>query len=551
MAKTKVNANQLREMVGRLQIANFLMSRQLGLAESQLNAKTNVDRECGFPEAIQIQDYWKMFKREGVATRVVTLFPRECWAVSPGVFDNEDEEVETEFEKEFKKLITKRRFFNEMERVDISSGIGAFGLLFLGFDDLGPNDDFSLPVSGVEAETYDDLEAALNSGERPENKLLYMRSFYEGQITIDKWDTDLTSPRFAQPEIYSLKFFDPNTESSSRSGGMTTIPDTTEKKVHWSRCIHVADERLVSNCLGTPRQESVFNYLMNIRKLLGGSAQMFWQGAFPGLSFELDPTLTDVELDLDAIKGQVEKYMNGLQRYLAVEGMKTNQLLPQVASPIDHLKAQLIAIAAAKEVPLRILMGSEEAQLASEQDSDNFKSRVSRRCQGYCEFDILRPTVDRLVMAGALPAPEEAKYSTDWPDLKTLSDSERAEVLAKQTHAFAEYVSSSVDQIVPELEYFTEFVGLPAKQAKKIVDAAAKMLEEEDTFAQGQQAQDAELAREQMELDAEFGAKASEQGFKQSRTLQADKLKAVAKAGRGTPAPNGRPKPTAKPKAKR
>jgi len=255
----------------------------------------------------------------------------------------------------------------------------------------------------------------------------------------------------------------------------------------------------------------LFNRLYDIRKIAGGSGEMFWKGAFPGYAFEVDPTIAGATLDADSLRTEFENYSNGLQRYLALQGVTAKSLLPQTADPKNHLDSQLKQIAIAMGVPYRIFMGSEEAKLASQQDTQAWNKRLTRRQNKYLSPYMIRPLVDRLIEVGVLPQPTE--YTVHWPDLSAPSDMEKAEVLSKITEAFAKYVGGNVDMLIPPEEFLTMFAGLDEAEVKQIMDAAlqrqeeaATSEEEEEVNRRAADEQDADRAAERERETAAAGA---------------------------------------------
>ena len=220
------------------------------------------------------------------------------------------------------------------------------------------------------------------------------------------------------------------------------------------------------------RSKPVYNRLMDIRKVLGGSAEMFWKGGFPGYAFEINPELGDVEVDMESLKDMVEKYMGGLQRYLALTGMTAKSLQPQVADPRGHIQAHLQAIAISLSIPQRILFGSEAAKLASSQDARMWNKRVSKRQEGYVTPLVVRPFVGRLITFGILPKPKQ--YFVGWPDLNTPSDEDRAKIAEARTRALGMYVAQGVDGLIPPMEYLMMILGMTQDEAVAVDTAAAK-----------------------------------------------------------------------------
>lgn len=124
--------------------------------------RRNIEAECGYEEqpSIPLDKLKNSFDRESIATRVVEIYPKECWQVTPTVYEAEDTEEKTPFEEAWdrvgKKLRGERSKFKDekgspvwdiLKRADIVSGIGHFGLVLLGIDDGLP---LSSPAAGVE-----------------------------------------------------------------------------------------------------------------------------------------------------------------------------------------------------------------------------------------------------------------------------------------------------------------------------------------------------------------------------------------------------------------
>jgi thioredoxin reductase len=122
----------------------------------------DIDEKCHYPRTGQLSDPWyfrSLYDREPIATRVCQLMPHECWQTPPVVYESEDPDQETPFEREFDQLNQRLRgeqcFYQDtdgspiweyLRRADVLSGIGFFGVMLIGIDD-GRNLD--QPADGV------------------------------------------------------------------------------------------------------------------------------------------------------------------------------------------------------------------------------------------------------------------------------------------------------------------------------------------------------------------------------------------------------------------
>jgi len=430
----------------------------------------DINKECGYPDHVTIEQLRQLYEREGPATRVVQVLPSETWSVNPELYEVEDA-TKTPFELAWDELQLKFNIWSYLHRVDELSGIGHYGVLLLGVDD---NKDLSEPI-----DTIDERGEQVANGKK--YNLIFLRAFDEYLVRVDSYQSDPTNPRFGQPLLYDIQFADPGAVSGTNS---TTLVDTTRKKVHWSRIIHVADNRKSSEVFGVPRMLPVLNRIYDLRKVLGGSSEMLWKGGFPGYSFETTPEVNAGDLDIDtaSLKKQIEAYQNGLQRYLALQGVSAKSLAPQVADPSNHIEQNLRIIAMTLGVPLRIFLGSEAAHLASTQDTGTWNRRLGQRQEIYVTPMIIRPTVDRLMMIGVLPKVKQ--YFVSWKDLNTLTESEKADISLKRSQALLAYISSGSEVAIPPLEFWTNIMGMTLDQAVSIVEAAKKNADKMTTVDQ-------------------------------------------------------------------
>lgn len=476
----------------------------------------DIARECGYPAGpLGAADYLRMYETDGMARRVVGAFPDECWSIDPQVYEREEPE-NTPFESAWDALLDTVFPWHYLQRADEMSGVGRFGVLLYGFDDGGQP---HTPAPNIDPRTGE------VKGDRTGTRLLYHRVFDETQAEIARWQTDKTSPRYGLPDMYRLTLSDLQT---APAGG--DPPPNTKLDVHWTRVLHLADGRTTSEVFGTPRIRPVEHRLLDVDKILSGSAEMYWKAAFPGISFEALPEalansdLLDEDTKKD-LKDQTQRYEEGLTRYFALVGMTAKPLSVNLSEPTHFLVQQIQAIAASLTIPYRVFIGSEAAHLASTQDITTWNKRVARRQRLYLNPMVVRPYVQRLIDVGVLPKPE--RFFVTWTDLNGLSDKDKADVALKRSQALMAYVAGNVESAVPLKEFLTLVIGLSPKEADAVFAAADKLRTQDrqtpDPAAQKQAEMDMqkELADKQMEQDRKAAA--------QDRKVMAAKAKATRK----------------------
>lgn len=451
-----------------------------------VDQRRDIDKECGYPLEITTEEYKYKFKRGDIASRVVSLYPEACWAEPPLIYETEDEE-ETEFERRWNRLQGRFRLHSLLQRADRLSGIGRFGIILLGI-----NDDQTLdkPVAGLDAMGQRQTQEGTNY------KLLYLRTFDESFVRVMRLEEDVKNPRYGLPVEYEIQFALEQMENGSPinpgMGAGTNGSVTTTKKVHWHRVIHLADNKASDEVYGMPRMQVVYDRLLDLKKIAGGSGEMFWKGGFPGLSLETpltDPSGVAIELDVEATKEQVLAYQEGLQRHLALQGVEAKSLQPNVADPSSHLEVQIRLVSIGLACPWRVLMGAETGQLASGQDMVAWNKRMNNRREDYVTPQVIRPFIDRLIVLGVLPFPEgdepveleegeppAPQYIVHWTDLNTPSDEEKATVAEKRTNAMSKYVAGGVDQLIAPKHYLVNVIGFSDQEAEAMLDEVGDRL---------------------------------------------------------------------------
>jgi hypothetical protein len=203
--------------------------------------------------------------------------------------------------------------------------------------------------------------------------------------------------------------------------------------------VHIAEGCLDNDVYGVPSLESVWNLLIDLRKVTGGGAEAFFLRANQGLQLDVDKDMQMTEPEKQALRDQAEEYQHQIRRMLRTRGVKATPLGSDVAnfaSPVDAIVKQ---IAGTKGIPVRILTGSEMGELASSQDADNWQTQVQDRRTGYAGPMIVRRLVDRLIEFGYLTQPKE--YEVGWPVEEDLDEPEKAQLAVTLANANKTYGS--------------------------------------------------------------------------------------------------------------
>jgi hypothetical protein len=361
----------------------------------------------GYSRVIQPAQFRSRFRRNAVASRIVTAAPKATWRGGAEVIESNTPD-QTPFEQAFEAMERRLNLWAIFHRADVLAGLGRYAIILLG--------------------TPGDLEKPLGTL-RPQD-LMYLTPFSEEDAPIEKFDTDIKSPRFGLPVMYAVRRMTPNAFRTSSA-------ETIGRRVHYTRVIHVADGLLDDHVYGIPRLEKVWNLLDDLEKVTGGGAEAFWRRADQGLMFNLDPMLqvqtdpvTGKAVELESMRQQIDEYEHGLARILTMRGVKAESLGSDVADIATTVAALMGQISAGSEIPQRILMGSEAAKLASLTDADAWDERVADRRTEYAAPQIVLPFCQRMIAHGALPKPKE-HIEVRWPEIKNLNESQRMDIALK------------------------------------------------------------------------------------------------------------------------
>lgn len=358
-------------------------------------------KTLGYKRRLYFEDYWQRYFRGGIAARVVDAFPNATWRYHPIIKSDNPK-----FNEAWANLVQRQKVYHYLERVDRISGIGHYGVLYIGTRGGGSTDK---PLGKV----------------KNEEDIIFLAPYSEGHATIHDFFKEPNDPKFGFPELYHIQ---PIVETEDTR---LSVPSFA---AHESRILHVAENLIEDEILGVPRQKRVWNYLDDLDKIMGGTAEAVWRTVDRGIQFNLDK---DAELDPEdakAMEDDMDAFVHGFQRYMKTQGVDANVLGSEVPDPRGAFEIVVALISGTTGIPQRVLTGSERGQLASNQDERNFHARVKERQNSFVEPKIIRPFIDKMQAIGALP---EAEYTIEWPDPSTLTRREMSDVAARVAQALS------------------------------------------------------------------------------------------------------------------
>jgi hypothetical protein len=375
------------------------------------NGKRDLYKTFGYTRNLVFQDFVTKYLRQDVAKRIVNAPASATWRTPPIV------EGPDGFKAPWEKIIAEQQLWKQLERVDKLAGLGNYSVLLCGISD---GSKLEKPIR-----------------KKTDNKLLYLQPYAQPNAEILEVDNEPTSPRFGMPLMYKITTQDPLTllGGNTTTGGISKTIKATQFLAHYSRVIHVAEDTLENNFLGTPRLEAVYNLLDDLLKVSGGTSETYWLTANRGMQANIDKDAELSKEDAEALGDELDEYQHQLRRWIRTRGVEIKSLGSEVPDPKNTFSMIMSLISGATGIPQRILIGAEAGQLASDQDRANWADRINERRKNYVEPNMLTPTIITLSEAGILPELSEENLKYNWPPNFQMTPLENAQTMAQRARA--------------------------------------------------------------------------------------------------------------------
>jgi hypothetical protein len=380
------------------------------LLGSTFGGKRDLYAAFGYPQSISQYEIMDMYCRGGVARRIAHAIPDATWGRPPQLYIKGNDA----WNKEWDAFVKKTNIWDAIYRADVLASLGQFSILLIGT-------------------RQGNLETPLQKGRAKE--ITFLQPYGEQSVRVSKWDNDPTSARFGQPAEYEVNY---NATSARRQLSSSTmiIPVRASFKVHASRVLHLSSGGLENKLVGLPIYAPIWNYLLDLIKVVGSSSESYWRAAYQGLHADVDKELDLDPADEAQLSSEFDEYQHDLRRIIRTRGVKVEALGSKVADPKGPFDVLLTLIAGTTGIPKRILLGSEAGQLASAQDKGNWAERVEEQRTLHCEPNILVPLVTFLNDYGILPTAIE-DVSVLWPEAYRMSPLERSQQSAQIARSLA------------------------------------------------------------------------------------------------------------------
>lgn len=404
---------------------------------------SNIDAE-GVPDYYDVfdwdpnptaTDFYAMALRNPYAFAVTFLPAMTAWRDPPRIVDDaESTDGQTQFESDLEEVVREQRVWHYAARADMLAGIGRFGVLVLQFDDIdqtavgdgGKKDGFGQPVDSP-------------------SSLQGLRPYSEESID----DVVLGGPgsdRWGKPVRYKLDLGDENDEEFD-----TEQDGPDEMWVHHSRVIHIHSDQLLDDEIrGIPRQQPVYNNLVDIEKTLGSAGELAYRATAWGININIDKDF-DIEDSSDQLREHLARWQAGLENVLRTHGAdEVKSLGGENIDPQPVIDPNVEAISAQTGIPQSVLKGNETGERATTQDLKDWYGDVQERREQYDTPTIVREFIDRLIKYDIVSEPENgtSAYSAEWLPLHEMSAKDEADIQKTRAEALNEWTGGMPESVL-------------------------------------------------------------------------------------------------------
>ncbi|MGM5009979.1 anti-CBASS protein Acb1 family protein [Rhizobium sp. 969_B3_N1_2] len=365
-------------------------------------------RDFGYPEKLTFDQLYRMYSRNGIAAAGIDKTVRKTWQDNPFLLEKERDGSqkgtanETSIEKQIRQRFDDLRLWTRLAEADRMSMVGSYSGVILRFAD---GKAFNQPVTSVTGGLMG---------------LVEIIPAWEGQLKVSEWDTIEASETYGQPKMFQF----------SESSVDTSKQQPRHIMIHPDRIIVWSKDGSVN---GSSALEPGYNSLIDMEKVRGAGGEGFWKNAKSAPVLEVDKEAkiaemakamgVGVEEVADKMNEQVSDWNAGFDQLLMIMGMQAKTLNITLPSPEHFYAVALQDFAASMNIPVKVLVGMQTGERASQEDADEWaQTNMSRRANQ--TIPNIRLLIDRLERVGIL---DEKDWFIDWADLTEASISEKVD----------------------------------------------------------------------------------------------------------------------------
>jgi len=380
------------------------------------DALHNVYCDFGYPATINFFNLWNMYRRFGPAKAVVDIPPDLCWLTHPEI-----KSENAQFDADFNLLVKNTNFWNRLKGLDKRQRVGRYAGLFIqAADNQKANKEIS-SVSGVSA-------------------IHNLKPIYEGQLEVSTTEDDQTDPNFGNPTMYNF---------ISGTTGNRNDKASAAFQIHPSRIIIAAEGADDGSIYGISSLESIFNDLMDLRKIAGAGGEGFYQNTRSAPVIEIGKEFQAPKgKEKEALETEIDDFLSKWQKKFVAKGMTFVYPNISLNNPKEFAENSWNNISSGSQIPANVIRGSQTGVLAGDKDSATLLTTMQSRRENYLT-ELVRDTIDWMIKNGALPS---AEYEIEWDDLADSSSSDKVDLGKKMASINADMFRSGLPPAFTEDE---------------------------------------------------------------------------------------------------
>ncbi len=382
----------------------------------QADALHNVYTDFGYPSTVTFFNFWHMYRRFGVATAVVDIPPDLCW-LDPPIIEGSDQ-----FNKEIKTLIKNTHLWSRLKGVDKRQRVGRYAGLFIQAADSQTPDKQLETINGV---------GSIHS----------IKPIFEGQLSVATTEQDTQNSDFGNPTMYDF---------NSSNTGDKNEEASASFQIHPSRIIIAAEGADDGSIYGVSSIESVFNDLMDLRKIGGAGGEGFYQNtrSAPIITTKDGYKAPTNKKDKEDLEAQIDDFLGKWQKKFVSQGLEFNYPNISLDNPKDFAENSWNNIAAGSKIPTNILRGSQTGRLAGDKDNESFLRILQSRRENFLT-ELVRSVIDWMIINRALPSSE---YEVIWTDLLASSVDDKLTLGSKMAETNEKMLRAGMSPVYTENE---------------------------------------------------------------------------------------------------
>lgn len=357
----------------------------------------------GYPDTLEFDDHWKMFRRNGIAQAVIQKPVEATWQDEPKISEGEprDDGTRTRFEQLVDTLISKYHLLRRLQALDMRQRVGRYGGLVI-----------------VAREPQATITATMPLKVNSLDALVKLIPVFESQITVNEWNQDITSADYGNPMRYEYRSQVPGTRSRG---------DTNDFILHPSRVVAYGEGADDGTIYGVPALEACYNALIDTEKVRIAGAEGYLRAAKQRFGLKIsDEKIASMLRDgtkKEAFDNNLELFQKGFDNSMMLYGMDVQQMNSQLSDPTNPWTVALNEICAAHNIPKTILLGFETGERSSQENFSMWAQTINSRRQNEAN-EIILTTLNHFVSVGLLPKPR-ADITIEWPDMMEPSQGDK------------------------------------------------------------------------------------------------------------------------------